>query len=105
MAQEAYQAKMQEWWQTKPVWTSDEHELCVWIASQDPEFFSREFPFIGYVQVRLEGETRGLQLKSLSVKVSATVSGLTAFSTASKGQARSTTGEKWFFDVSKIKRQ
>jgi len=105
MAQEAYQAKMQEWWQTKPVWTSDEHELCVWIASQDPEFFSREFPFIGYVQVRLEGETRGLQLKSLSVKVSAAVSGLTAFSTASKGQARSTTGEKWFFDVSKIKRQ
>jgi hypothetical protein len=104
MAHEAYYAKMQEWWQTKPVWTSDEHELCVWIASQDPEFFSREFPFIGYVQVRLEGETRGLQLKSMSVKVSAGVSGLTAFSTASKGQGRSTTGEKWFFDVSKIKR-
>ena len=67
MAHESYYAKMQEWWQTHPAWSSDEHELCVWITSQDPDFFSRQFPFIGYVQVRIEGETRGLQLKSLSV--------------------------------------
>ncbi|HKG62300.1 MAG TPA: hypothetical protein VKB05_21245 [Pyrinomonadaceae bacterium] len=100
MVQEPYYAKMQEWWKTNPVWSSDEHELCVWITSQDPEFFSRQFPFIGYVQVRLEGETRGLQLKSLSVKVSGAVSGL---HTLSKGPTRSTTGERWFFDVSKIR--
>jgi hypothetical protein len=104
MAQAAYYAKMQEWWKTNPPWSSDEHELCVWITNQDPDFFSREFPFIGYVQVRIEGETRGLQLKSLSVKVSSAVSGLYAFSTSSKGGGRSTTGEKWFFDVSKIRR-
>ena len=104
MAHAPYYAKMQEWWQTNPTWSSDEHELCVWIASQDPDFFSRQFPFIGYVQVRIEGETRGLQLKSLSVRVSAGVSGLYAFSSASKGRGRSTTGEKWFFDVSRIKR-
>jgi hypothetical protein len=104
MAQEAYYARMQEWWKTNPPWSSDEHELCVWIVSQDPDFFSREFPFIGYVQVRIEGETRGMQLKSLSIKVSSVVSGLTAFNPLSKGRGRSTTGEKWFFDVSKIKR-
>ena len=104
MAQDAYFAKMQEWWKTNPPWSSDEHELCVWIASQDPDFFSREFPFIGYVQVRIEGETRGVQVKSMSIKVSSAVSGLMTFSIASKGQGRPTTGEKWFFDVSKIRR-
>jgi hypothetical protein len=101
MAQSAYHAKMKEWWTTNPPWSSDEHELSVWIAKQDPDFFSREFPFIGYVQVRIEGETTGLQLKSLSVKVNSAVSGLT---TLSNGRRRSTTGEKWFFDVSKIRR-
>jgi len=100
MAQVVYYAKMQEWWKTNPPWSSDEHELSVWIARQDPDFFSREFPFIGYLQVRIEGETRGVQLKSLSIKVSSAVSGLTALS---KGRGRSTTGEKWFFDVSKIR--
>jgi hypothetical protein len=101
MAYEPYQAKMYEWWKTNPVWASDEHELCVWITSQDPEFFSQHFPFIGYVQVRLEGESRGLQLKSLSVRINAAISGLAS---PSKGPTRSTTGERWFFDVSKIKR-
>lgn len=101
IANEPYYAKMQEWWKTKPVWSSDEHELSVWIASQDPDFFSREFPFIGYLQVRIEGETRGLQLKSLSVEVGSAVSGL---SSPSKGRGRTTTGEKWFFDVSKSRK-
>ena len=102
LAQEAYYAKMHEWWKTNPPWTSDEHELCVWIASRDPDFFAREFPFIGYVQVRIEGESRGAQVKSLSIKVSSSVSGFTALSKVTKGPSRATTGEKWFFDVSKI---
>ena len=103
-AQDAYDAKMKEWWTTNPAWSSDEHELCVWIASQEPDFFAHEFPFIGYVQVRIEGETRGAQVKSLSIKVSSAVSGLMAFSTVTKGRGRRTTGDKWFFDVSKITR-
>ncbi len=101
VAQQQYYAKRQEWWKTNPAWSSDEHELSLWIISQDPDFFSRELPFIGYVQVRIEGETRGLQLKSLSIKASSGVSGV---STLSQGRVRSTTGEKWFLDVSKIKR-
>ncbi|HSE25485.1 MAG TPA: hypothetical protein VLB68_27730 [Pyrinomonadaceae bacterium] len=101
LAQVAYASKMHDWWQTNPPWSSDEHDLCVWITNQDPDFFSREFPFIGYIQVRIEGETRGLQLKSLAVKVNSAVSGLT---TLSSGRTRSTTGEKWFFEVSKVKK-
>jgi len=107
MAREAYDAKMQKWRKTNPTWSSDEHELCVWIASQDRDFFSNEFPFIGYVQVRIEGETRGLRLESMAIRVSSTVSGLTSLNRStslSKGRSRPTTGEKWFFDVKEIGR-
>jgi hypothetical protein len=100
MAHAPYYEKMNEWWQTKPNWYSDEHELCVWITRQDPDFFAREFPFIGYVQVRIEGETQGLHLKSMSVKVDAAVSGLYS---PDKGQGRVTTDEPWSFDVSKVR--
>jgi hypothetical protein len=72
--------------------------LCVWIARQDPEFFSHEFPFIGYVQVRIEGVTRGMQLESLSINVSSSVSGAASLYI---GHGRSTIGEKWFFSVNK----
>ncbi|HEX3250699.1 MAG TPA: hypothetical protein VHS05_14810 [Pyrinomonadaceae bacterium] len=93
-----YYAKMAEWWKTNPEWSSDEYELCVWITRQDPEFFSRQFPFIGYIQVRLEGEAGGMQLKSLSVNLSAAVSGLTS---PRIGGIKST-DEPWSFDVSKV---
>jgi hypothetical protein len=93
-----YYTKMEEWWKTNPEWTSDEYELCVWITRQDPEFFAREFPFIGYIQVRLEGEARGLHLKSLGIHTSAAVSGL---SSPRIGGVKSTE-EPWSFDVSKV---
>ena len=46
IARKAYSDLAQEWWKTDPAWSSDEHELCVWIAKRKPEFFSSEFPFI-----------------------------------------------------------
>lgn len=98
IAQKAYSNLAQEWWKTDPAWSSDEHELCVWIAKRNPEFFSSEFPFIGYIQVRIEGESRGLRLKSLRVSANSSVSGLAS---VKKRQVRSTTDEKWFFDLSK----
>jgi hypothetical protein len=98
IARKAYSDLAREWWKTDPAWSSDEHELCVWIAKRNPEFFSSEFPFIGYIQVRIEGESRGLRLKSLKVSANSSVSGLTS---VKKSQVRSTTGEKWFFDLSK----
>jgi len=62
VARKKYSSITQEWWRT------DEHELCVWIAKRNPDFFSSEFPFIGYIQVRLEGETRGMRLKIIENK-------------------------------------
>jgi hypothetical protein len=99
IARKAYQDKMQEWRKTNPVWSSDEHELCIWIARNDPSFFSQEFPLIGYIQVRIEGETNGMQLKALSIDMNWGVGGLQS---PIKGAVRSTTSEKWFFDLSKI---
>jgi len=101
VAREAYSAQAGEWWKTDPAWTSDEHELCVWIVKRNPEFFASEFPFIGYVQVRIEGESRGMRLKSLRVSTNSAESGLTSIK---KRQVRSTIGEKWFFDPSKTKK-
>lgn len=98
VAREEYSAQAGEWWETDPAWTSDEHELCVWIAKRNPEFFASEFPFIGYVQVRIEGESRGMRLKSLRVSTNSAESGVTSIK---KRQVRSTIGEKWFFDLSK----
>jgi hypothetical protein len=101
VARKEYAALSQEWWKTNPVWSSDEHELCIWIAKRNPDFFSSEFPFIGYIQVRIEGETRGMSLKSLRINTSSSVSGLMS---VKKGQVRSTTDEKWFFDLSKMEK-
>jgi hypothetical protein len=98
IAHKAYSDLAQEWWMTDPAWSSDEHELCVWIAKSYPEFFSSEFPFIGYIQVRIEGESRGLRLKSLRVSANSAVSGVTS---VKKRQVRSTIDGKWFFDLSK----
>ena len=98
IAQKAYADLAMEWWKTDPAWASDDHELCVWIAKRNPEFFSSEFPFIGYIQVRVEGESRGLRLASLRVSANSSVGGLASIK---KRQVRSTTDEKWFFDLSK----
>jgi hypothetical protein len=100
-ARKRYSALFQEWWKTNPVWSSDEHELCVWIAKRNPDFFSSDFPFIGYIQVLIEGETRGMGLKSLRIFTSSSESGLMA---VKKGQVRSTIDEKWFFDLNKLEK-
>jgi hypothetical protein len=99
IAQREYSSLAREWWKTSPAWSSDEHELCVWIAKHKPEFFATEFPFIGYLQVRLEGETQGMRLHSITINTNNSVSGLTS---VKKGKVRDTINEKWFFDLSKI---
>jgi len=97
-AREKYDALIPEWWRTDPDWSSDEHEVCVWLAKHYPGYFATEYPFIGYVQVRLEGWARRMQVSGLKIDQSWSVSGFTSLS---KRKPRPTTGEKWFFDLSK----
>jgi hypothetical protein len=54
IARKKYSQLMDEWRKTDPSWDSDEAALCEWIAARYPEFFRRELPSIGYIEVRLE---------------------------------------------------
>lgn len=101
-AREQYDVLMREWFKTDPAWSSDEHEFCVWLAKLYPSYFATEYPFIGYLQVRVEGEARRMRVGGMKIEQAWSVSGFTSFS---KRKPRPTTGEKWFFDLSKYTSQ
>jgi hypothetical protein len=98
-AYEKYSELKMEWWETNPVWSSDEHEFCVWLATHHSEYFATEVPFIGYVQVRLEGHAVRLRLAGMTVGLSSSVSGV---SSIPHGRRRASADEKWFFDLQKV---
>jgi len=72
--------ELEKQWQTTadPAWASDEDELCRWIAKTEPAFFEKEFPFLGYVQFRLEDSSLGdaLTLEKLTASMSWGVGGM-----------------------------
>lgn len=49
-----YISYMQKYWRLDVPWTSDEEALVKWILKQDPEFFSKYIPFVGYLQFLYE---------------------------------------------------
>ena len=100
-AHEKYDELIREWWKTFPDWSSDEHEFCVWLVTHHPDYFANELPFIGYVQVRLEGGASQLRLAGMSVEQSWGVSGQSA---RPRGTRRASADEKWFFDLKKFSR-
>jgi len=95
---EKYNKLKFEWWKTKPAWSSDEHEFCEWLIKKEPDFFAKEFPFLGYVQVRLEKflVNPSQNIKSLTVEFGSMVSGLSS-PPRDKSKVRKNTGDKWFF--------
>jgi hypothetical protein len=99
-AREKYDALMREWWNTNPVWSSDEHEFCMWLASLRPEYFATEVPFIGYLQVRLEGGAQEMRLSEMTVSGGVMESGLQV---SPRGDLRRATADgPWFFDLNKV---
>lgn len=98
-SQNKYQLLMREWWKTKPIWSSDETEFCEWLLKKQPDFFEKEFPFIGYVQVLAEfNSVRDPQkLKLLKIGYSWGVGGIQSIpEDASK--VRQNIEDKWFFE-------
>lgn len=92
-----YKTLMREWWKTKPVWSSDENEFCEWVIKKEPDFFEKEFPFIGYVQVLIDYNfTRFAKIESLKIGYTWVVSGLQSFP-QDQSKVRKNTDEKWFF--------
>jgi hypothetical protein len=53
-AREKYYALWERWKRNDPDEPDQQHDLCCWIRKVDPRFFENEFPFLGYVQFRLE---------------------------------------------------
>lgn len=76
IAREGYEKAMQEYSKKDPAWDDDERKLCSWIQEQQPHFFEHEFPFVGYLQIRLEGIAKEMELQSITVNTWVSVSGL-----------------------------
>jgi len=86
------------WLKTDPNWSSDEEELCYWIAGKNPGFFESELPFIGYVQFRVKAArlASDVRMGKLSVDISWGVGGLHSIP---KGARKPDYDKKWCFDL------
>ena len=98
-ASERYSELMRQWWKTDPDWSSDEHEFCVWLAKHHADYFSIEQPFIGYIQIRIEGSGNHVRLADVKMDYSWAVGGLHS---VPKRKTRERTEEKWFFDLNEF---
>lgn len=100
-SRQRYNDLMDDWLKTKPIWGSDDNEYCEWLVKREPDFFAREFPFIGYVQVRLEkGSVNNQQIKSLTIDYSWAVGGMSTIP-EDKLKVRKNTDDPWFFTANK----
>ena len=58
-------------------WRSDEEAAVQWIVENDPDFFEREIPFIGYIEFLYEGSFHGGQrIASFRAEITYGMSGL-----------------------------
>jgi hypothetical protein len=77
--QQDYRRLLSEYSRLDVPWRSDEEAAVRWILTREPDFFAQHIPFIGYVEVLFEGRLHGGErIRSLSVAVSYSMSGLSA---------------------------
>ena len=93
-----YDELMTEWRKTKPVWICDETALCQWIAENYPDFFTDEFPFIGYIQFYIDtwGLNYPVTVNSINAQIIWGVGGLM---TIPDDGAEPDTETSWYFDL------
>ena len=98
LAYERYRQLMREWWKTSPNWSSDENEFCEWLVKREYDFFAKDMPFIGYVQVRAEKifARSAFSIKSITIRYSWAVGGLSSIP-KDRSKSRETSDEKWYF--------
>lgn len=74
---ELYSSLLSEYSRLDVPWRSDEHAAVHWILGREPDFFSRQLPFIGYVQFRYEaGFQGGQRITSFTADVVYTIGGV-----------------------------
>jgi hypothetical protein len=73
----SYQELLEQYYRLDVPWTSDEEAAVKWILGKDPNFFSRQIPFIGYLQFLFETTLNGGQrIEKIKIDVAYGVSGL-----------------------------
>lgn len=102
-AQQAYRNKMQEWWRTDPDWSSDEDAFCRWLTEQEPDFFAREMPFLGYVQFLFESAGLGQDLRIQAIHVQKTW-GVGGLSSIPKPGVQTDSEGPWHFRLTDVTR-
>lgn len=74
-----YDRWLNEYQQLDVPWISDETAAAKWIDQQDPTYFDKHIPYIGYVELLYEAQIPGDQrIESLEISWSYAVSGLHA---------------------------
>jgi hypothetical protein len=72
-----YQTLLQQYAELDVPWKSDEDAAARWIVGNDPDFFERQIPFIGYIEFLYEDSFHGsVRLTSFKAEVSYGMSGL-----------------------------
>jgi hypothetical protein len=80
-------------------WKSDEEAAVRWILERDADFFSKQIPFIGYIQFMFEGSLYGGQrIRSLRAQVFYGMSGLASIPKDESIQ-KEREGVPWRFDA------
>lgn len=78
-ARERYGKLLSEYSRLDVPWTSDEEAAARWAVSREPDFFSKELPFIGYLEFLYEGNFHGGQrIRSFRADISYGMSGIAA---------------------------
>lgn len=95
----SYHTKLLEWSRRDDIaWGSDEHEFCEWLIKDDPQFFEKNRPFVGYVQFLVEGSFKGGQrLTRLEADVTWGVGGIHTFPKKPGADKRSLGMDAWNF--------
>jgi hypothetical protein len=73
----SYDEKLQEYRHLDVAWPGDEHAAVEWIVKNDPQFFEKHLPFIGYLQFLFETSLPGGQaIEKINIDVSYAVGGI-----------------------------
>lgn len=98
-ARRVYDAKLWEWSRRDDVdWGSDEHGFCDWLVKQDPDYFAKERPFVGYVQFLLEKSFNGRQrLTRFEADVNWSIGGIEQAAKVDAVQPRPERSRSWNF--------
>lgn len=94
-----YEDRHQQWARREDVaWGSDEDAFCRWLVKQEPDYFAKQRPFVGYVQFLLESSFHGNQrLTRFEADVDWTVSGLQQLAKGPTSEKRLESQNGWGF--------